>query len=85
MSLRRQIVAQYAQHLKEDELAALADATAGMSGRDLRDICEQAERHWAAQVPLFLDIKLPVLQAASVLLLWRMSLAGACHEQLRHH
>lgn len=47
---RQQILAQYAQHLKEADLAALADATGGMSGRDLRDVCESAERRWAAQV-----------------------------------
>ena len=47
---RRKIVLQYAQHLSEVELGALAAATPGMAGRDLRDVCEQAERRWAAKI-----------------------------------
>jgi hypothetical protein len=47
---RRAILQRYAKQLSEAEIAALADAAAGMSGRDLRDICEQAERRWASKV-----------------------------------
>ena len=47
---RAKILRQYAQHLSDAELLALAHATPGMAGRDLRDVCEQAERHWASKV-----------------------------------
>ncbi len=47
---RAQILGQYAQHLSEEELSALAADTPGCSGRDLKAICETAERHWAAKV-----------------------------------
>ncbi|MCO5600730.1 hypothetical protein L7F22_054845 [Adiantum nelumboides] len=47
---REEIAAQYARHLTPDELTAIAASTEGMSGRDLRDICQQAERRWASKV-----------------------------------
>mmetsp|Transcript_38663 Transcript_38663/g.109334 ORF Transcript_38663/g.109334 Transcript_38663/m.109334 type:complete len:579 (+) Transcript_38663:539-2275(+) len=47
---RAKILARYAQHLSEEELDALATCTKGMSGRDLRDICEQTERAWASKI-----------------------------------
>lgn len=47
---REEITAQYARHLTSHELAAIAAASEGMSGRDLRDICQQAERHWASKL-----------------------------------
>lgn len=47
---RRDILKTYAKNLKEVELLAVAAATPGMAGRDLRDICEQAERKWAAKI-----------------------------------
>ncbi|MCO5550670.1 hypothetical protein L7F22_004160 [Adiantum nelumboides] len=47
---REEIAAQYARHLTPDELTAIAASTEGMSGRDLRDICEQTERRWASEV-----------------------------------
>jgi len=47
---RAQILHQYAQHLSEEELASLAEATPGMAGRDLKDLSEQAERRWASKV-----------------------------------
>ncbi|MCO5589180.1 hypothetical protein L7F22_043146 [Adiantum nelumboides] len=47
---REEIAAQYARHLTPDELTAIAASTEGMSGRDLRDICQQAERRWASEV-----------------------------------
>ena len=57
---RRQILKQYARHLGDADIAALAAASGGparLSGRDLRSIAEQTERKWASEVgahhPLF--------------------------------
>ena len=47
---RQQIMQQYATHLSEEDIAELARATEGMSGRDLRDIAEQSERRTASKV-----------------------------------
>ena len=47
---RQQIMQQYATHLSEEDVAELARATEGMSGRDLRDIAEQSERRTASKV-----------------------------------
>ena len=47
---RQQIMQQYATHLPEEDIAELARATEGMSGRDLRDIAEQSERRTASKV-----------------------------------
>lgn len=47
---RQEIAAQYARHLSTPELATFALVTEGMSGRDLRDICQHAERHWASKL-----------------------------------
>ncbi|KAH6823357.1 P-loop containing nucleoside triphosphate hydrolases superfamily protein [Perilla frutescens var. hirtella] len=47
---REAIVSQYAKHLTKSELAELARATEDMSGRDIRDVCQQAERHWASKI-----------------------------------
>ena len=46
---RQEILRTYAQQLTDDDLEKLAAATPGMSGRDLRDVCEQAERRWASK------------------------------------
>ncbi len=43
------ILRQYARHLEDAELLAVAAATPGMAGRDLKDVCEQAERRWASK------------------------------------
>ncbi|XP_050369578.1 uncharacterized protein LOC126787722 [Argentina anserina] len=65
---RKEIAAQYAKHLTESELEELAAVTEEMSGRDIRDLCQQAERSWASklirgQVPTDGDqIRLPPLQ-----------------------
>ena len=40
----------YAKHLSREELATVAAATAGMSGRDLRDVAETTERRWASKI-----------------------------------
>lgn len=47
---RSEILKQYARHLGDAEVLAVAHATPGMAGRDLKDICEQAERRWASKV-----------------------------------
>ncbi|KAL3521914.1 hypothetical protein ACH5RR_014748 [Cinchona calisaya] len=47
---RQEIAAQYAKHLTKSELAEFANITENMSGRDIRDACQQAERHWASKI-----------------------------------
>lgn len=49
-SCRKAILKQYAAHLSDVEVGAIAAATPGMAGRDLRDVCEQAERRWASKI-----------------------------------
>ena len=46
---RQAIFALYAKHLSDEDRIVLATASVGASGRDLRDICEAAERRWAAR------------------------------------
>ncbi|KAL8130237.1 hypothetical protein V2J09_019392 [Rumex salicifolius] len=46
---RVKIASQYAKHLTDSELTEFASSTEGMSGRDIRDICQQAERRWASK------------------------------------
>ena len=47
---RGDIMGCYAKHLTREELATIAAATAGMSGRDLRDVAETTERRWASKI-----------------------------------
>lgn len=47
---RAEIMRTYAQQLSDRELRQLAAATAGLSGRDLRDIASRTERTWASKV-----------------------------------
>jgi ATP-dependent 26S proteasome regulatory subunit len=47
---RGDIMGCYAKHLTMEELAAVARATGGMSGRDLRDVAEATERRWASKI-----------------------------------
>ncbi|PON91300.1 Spastin [Trema orientale] len=47
---RQEIAAQYAKHLTKSELDELAAVTEEMSGRDIRDVCQQAERSWASKI-----------------------------------
>ncbi|XP_054785442.1 uncharacterized protein LOC129291977 isoform X2 [Prosopis cineraria] len=47
---RKEIAAKYAKHLTKSELDELARITEGMSGRDIRDVCLQAERSWASKI-----------------------------------
>ncbi|XP_051192602.1 uncharacterized protein [Lolium perenne] len=46
---RAEIAAQYAKHLTKSELVQFSLVTEEMAGRDIRDICMQAERHWASK------------------------------------
>ncbi|EFJ53049.1 hypothetical protein VOLCADRAFT_115636 [Volvox carteri f. nagariensis] len=47
---RQLILRQYAQQLSDSEVVQLAERTGGMSGRDLRDVCEHTERRWASKI-----------------------------------
>ncbi len=47
---RAKILKLYAKHLTDSDLAQLAAITDGLSGRNLKDICQAAERAWAAHV-----------------------------------
>ncbi|XP_021837821.2 vacuolar protein sorting-associated protein 4 isoform X2 [Spinacia oleracea] len=47
---RQKIAAQYAKHLTNSELEEFALVTEGLSGRDIRDVCQHAERRWASRV-----------------------------------
>jgi len=44
---RAAIFATYARHLDGQQLQGIARAAEGLSGRNIRDICEYAERRWA--------------------------------------
>ena len=45
---RAQIFGRYAKQLNADQLHKLAELSEGMSGRDIRDSCEIAERAWVS-------------------------------------
>lgn len=60
INYRQQILSLYAQQLDKEELQKLAAACESMSGRDLRDVCEQAERRTASQVLPALSLQLPL-------------------------
>jgi hypothetical protein len=92
---RAAIVAQYAAHLGAGELGAVAEATPGMAGRDLRDVCEQAERRWAAKVQCgagcacggalqavssLRAVVCPALSVLSLLHLWVQIIRGQAEE-----
>ena len=47
---RQSIFHQYAKQLSGADLKALAAATEGMSGRDIRDVCSKAERAFASRL-----------------------------------
>ena len=47
---RELIFKQYAQQLSDSDIQKLAEQTEGMSGRDIRDICESTERSWASRI-----------------------------------
>ncbi|KAK8950560.1 hypothetical protein KSP40_PGU015166 [Platanthera guangdongensis] len=50
LQTRVEIAAQYAKHLKESELVQFGSIMEDMSGRDIKDVCLQAERHWASKL-----------------------------------
>ena len=43
---RAEIFGLYAQHLPAEQRARLGEAARGLSGRDILDVCRQAERRW---------------------------------------
>lgn len=47
---RASIFANYAKHLNPDELSKLAATSEGLSGRTIKDLCEQTERRWARKL-----------------------------------
>ena len=47
---RKDIFSNYAIHLDDVALDALADGSEGVSGRNIKDICEQSERSWASKM-----------------------------------
>jgi SpoVK/Ycf46/Vps4 family AAA+-type ATPase len=47
---RGDILGCYARHLTPEERGRVARETAGMSGRDLRDVAEATERRWASKL-----------------------------------
>ena len=50
LKARVEILRQYAKHLDETSLESIAAEAEGMSGRDLRDVCEIAERRHAGKI-----------------------------------
>ncbi|OAO17988.1 ATPase [Blastocystis sp. ATCC 50177/Nand II] len=46
---RAKIFGRYAKQLNEEQLRKLAELSEGMSGRDIRDSCEIAERSWVSK------------------------------------
>lgn len=47
---RQAIFKNYAQHLNEAGLATLAEKGDGLSGRDIKNLCERTERSWASEL-----------------------------------
>ncbi|CAG9313386.1 unnamed protein product [Blepharisma stoltei] len=47
---RSAIFMRYARHLTQAQLNQLADMSEGLSGRDIKAVCEDAERKWAAAI-----------------------------------
>lgn len=75
VSAREKIFSLYAKHLDPSEVQHLASLSDGISGRDIRDVCEAAERQWAAnrvrQKPETLGVPLPPAQLYEQCLLQR--------------
>jgi SpoVK/Ycf46/Vps4 family AAA+-type ATPase len=46
---RAQIFKRYAKQLSEENLSKLGDMAINLSGRDIADICKDAERKWASK------------------------------------
>lgn len=49
---RAAIFSNYARHLSEEQCQNLAKRTEGISGRNIKDLCEYAERRWARKIIL---------------------------------
>ncbi len=47
---RSAIFSNYAQHLGEEDLKDMGERSEGLSGRNIKDICEFAERRWARKI-----------------------------------
>jgi ATP-dependent 26S proteasome regulatory subunit len=47
---RTAIFHRYAKHLSEEERRSLSTISEGMSGRNIADVCKDAERRWAAKL-----------------------------------
>ncbi|XP_047312247.1 uncharacterized protein LOC124915551 isoform X2 [Impatiens glandulifera] len=47
---RQEIVAQYAKQLTKTDIIEFSKLTEGFSGRDIKDVCQQAERRWASKI-----------------------------------
>lgn len=47
---RRAIVERYAKHLCAADLQRFATLSGGFSGRDIKEVCEHAERRWVAKL-----------------------------------
>ena len=58
---RKEIFKMYASHLTEPELDILAKESANLSGRNIKDLCEAAERRWASTLIRTKNIKNPDL------------------------
>lgn len=46
---RKEIFRRYAKHLDENLLTKLAETSTKMSGRNIYEICKDAERRWASK------------------------------------
>ena len=44
------IYGRYSKYLKSEELNELAEQSNNFPGRDIKNICKDAERQWAAQM-----------------------------------
>jgi SpoVK/Ycf46/Vps4 family AAA+-type ATPase len=47
---RQAIFGNYAAHLSDGDLSILARQTEGLSGRDIKNLCERVERSWASKL-----------------------------------
>ena len=47
---RAAIFSNYAKHLTEEELGVIAKSSGNLSGRNIKDVCEFAERRWARKL-----------------------------------
>jgi len=47
---RAQIFGRYAKHLSAEQRAELARGATDLSGRDMKELCEVAERRWASKI-----------------------------------